>query len=131
MSEETKVINQDPSVNVSNILDFKSISEFEKTFAPYGKFKVKIPTPAQQIKISIAVERYLEDKGNIVDAELYNFAEAVITLENVIIEKPDNFPDIGDLYDQSFITELWSWFLDCMTEFNKKIKKNKENLIKK
>ena len=131
MSEETKVINQENSVNVSDILDFKSISEFEKEFKPYGKFKIKMPTPYQVTKIGAEINILVEGQSQTIDNQTYNFAEAIITLDNVIIEKPNNFPNIGDFYDQDFIIVLWSWFLECKGEFDKKVKKNKEDLIKK
>lgn len=112
-----------------SMLNFEEIAVFEKDFAPYGNFKVKMPTAAQQIRIMADVKSYVGDASD--DEISQGFSEALVTLGEVVIEKPEDFPSFEDCYDTELILDIWNWYLECQNSFYEAVKKKKESLNKK
>ncbi|MFQ3675546.1 MAG: hypothetical protein SNJ64_03280 [Endomicrobiia bacterium] len=129
MNNDIKVLNWPNTTTASNILNFDDISIFEKEFEGYGKFKLRIPTLFEDMKINIAIKKQLEKQE--LSLEERSLVEAIITLENVIIEKPKDFAiSMIECRDIELIMLLWNWCLECYKEYSEGIKKKKMNLMK-
>lgn len=125
---EIKVVNAFNKVSTaSGILNFDDIAVFNKEIKGYGNFKLRIPTMFEETKITVAIKE--ATKGQVLGKEDFSLIEAIITLENVIVEKPQGFPDsMAEVRDMELISELWSWCLECYKEYNEGIKKKRESL---
>lgn len=104
------------------------ITEDDRTFRKEfeeggGNFSVVVPLPYEKTAIHTAVARSLGGLArDSVGKEEYEYARMVVTLNQVIKDKPAWWKGAQSCPSDDFLYALWRWYLDVEQEFDDRVK---------
>ena len=112
-------------------LKFKGIAltdgdrEFSKNFGEKGgTFTIRIPLPSQKMAIVSNTSRLLGGASlDSISAKDYEYARMIATLDFVITKNPDWWQGVNKCPDDSFLLELWKFYIESEESFFEKLRK--------
>lgn len=112
-------------VRVGSLVVTEDDRTYQKTFDGRGDFILMVPLPFEEIYIQGTLSRILS--GGSVEALTLaqrEYQEMVVTLNTVIRKGPAGWRTADQCPDRYLLQDLWSWYQDCLADFDEKLKKN-------
>lgn len=90
-----------------------------------GKFTCVIPMPTEKLQIVVATSRALGGLSQeAISPEEREYARMIVTLNFVLKNTPKWWNGAENCPDDTFLFDLWDWFLKCEENFKEFLKKN-------
>jgi hypothetical protein len=107
--------------------------KFHKDFGKQGKFSVQIPLPYEKSSIMAACSRAIGgNNASSLPVNDYEYVRMLVTLNTVVVDSPPWWEGADKCPDDTFLNEIWRWYLSCEEEFTARMKtKTKSEVLEK